>query len=86
MLFLKRKKSGAGQDSSDTAESGVDAGIGEIKNSMTDSPVTGYDDMAGLYGLSYVYVSSCFISSIKEKCRGIMKLGGFKRFLKYLID
>ena len=67
-VILKKEKSGAGQDSSDTAESGVDAGIGEIKNSMTDSPVTGYDDMAGVY-------VSCFISSIKEKCRGIMKLG-----------
>ena len=32
-VILKKEKSGAGQDSSDTAESGVDAGIGEIKNS-----------------------------------------------------
>ena len=69
-VILKKEKSGAGQDSSDTAESGVDAGMGEIKNSMTDSPVTGYDDMAGLY-VCLMFMSVLVSSAVLKKSAGI---------------
>ena len=69
-VILKKEKSGAGQDSSDTAESGVDAGIGEIKNSMTDSPVTGYDDMAGLY-VCLMFMSVLVSSAVLKKSAGV---------------
>lgn len=69
-VILKKEKSGAGQDSSDTAESGVDAGIGEIKNSMTDSPVTGYDDMAGVY-VCLMFMSVLVSSAVLKKSAGV---------------
>lgn len=69
-VILKKEKSGAGQDSSDTAESGVDVGIGEIKNSMTDSPVTGYDDMAGLY-VCLMFMSVLVSSAVLKKSAGV---------------
>lgn len=69
-VILKKEKSGAGHDSSDTAESGVDAGIGEIKNSMTDSPVTGYDDMAGLY-VCLMFMSVLVSSAVLKKSAGV---------------
>ena len=69
-VIFKKEKSGAGQDSSDTAESGVDAGIGEIKNSMTDSPVTGYDDMAGLY-VCLMFMSVLVSSAVLKKSAGV---------------
>ena len=69
-VILKKEKSGAAQDSSDTAESGVDAGIGEIKNSMTDSPVTGYDDMAGGY-VCLMFMSVLVSSAVLKKSAGV---------------
>ena len=69
-VILKKEKSGADQDSSDTAESGVDAGIGEIKNSMTDSPVTGYDDMAGVY-VCLMFMSVLVSSTVLKKSAGV---------------
>lgn len=69
-VILKKEKSGAGQDSSDTAESGVNAGIGEIKNSMTDSPVTGYDDMAGVY-VCLMFMSVLVSSAVLKKSAGV---------------
>lgn len=53
-----------------SAESGVDAGIGEIKNSMTDSPVTGYDDMAWLY-VCLMFMSVLVSSAVLKKSAGV---------------
>lgn len=69
-VILKKEKSDAGQDSSDTAESDVNAGMGEIKNSMTDSPVTGYDDMAWVY-VSLMIMSVLVSSAVLKKSAGV---------------